>query len=150
VAEKKKRRGGKFLGANNKKKGGKFSERFEKCTTSMDRTSSKRRHASPEPCRSAAETGQEGTRPVTGDKWRSIVDPDGLFAAHFAPPISEVAGAATAAAKKKAKPTATKEGTKLPMVMSHVLEEPTDPEGIAVMDRAVAAIMARITASKKY
>jgi hypothetical protein len=116
----------------------------------MDHTSSKRRLASPEPRRSAAEAGQDVTRPVIGDKWRSIVDPDGLFAAHFAPPISEVAGAATAAAKKKAKTTARKADTKLPMVMSHVLEEPTNPEGVAVMDRAVAAIMARISASKKY
>lgn len=43
---------------------------------------------------------------------------------------------------------APKENTKLPKVLSYALEEPTAPDEVAEMDRAVAVIMARISGSK--
>ena len=43
---------------------------------------------------------------------------------------------------------APKENTKLPKVLSYALEEPTAPDEVAEMDRAVAVIMARISGSE--
>ncbi len=42
----------------------------------------------------------------------------------------------------------SKENTKLPKVVSYVIEEPTQPTTHAEMDRAVADIMARISGSE--
>ena len=108
-------------------------------------------------------TNMDGTRPIIIDDMRAmraLLDPEGLFAsapcdrsaaaivAQTAIPPSR---AATSPVKKMARSSAPKEiKFKLPQVLSHALEEHIDPEDIAEMNRSVAAVMARISASKKY